>query len=74
MGRLDRRYLGQVPHQQVVDAMDRLPACGPAAMPQELDVEVAFVAWFRITFRPASQAPKGLPMSWFWIPSFAERL
>ena len=74
MGRDDRRYLRQVPHQQVVDAVNRLPICGPTAESQHLDVDVPFVDQFRITFRPYSQVSKGLPTRWFWIPSFAERL
>jgi len=63
-----------LPSQYVVDAMDRLPTCGPDSADEPLEIEVPLDGCFRVTFQPRKQARRGWPVTWIWIPSRAERI
>ena len=71
MGSSDIR---QLPSQYLVDAMDRLPPCGPDSVIETVDVTVPLVGRFRVTFVPRKQARRGWPTSWIWLPLQAEPL
>ena len=69
-----RHALSRIPGQYIVEAMDRLPPCGPAAKIRDLDIDVPFWGRFRVTFTPIRQAARGLPRRWIWVATSAERL
>ena len=70
----NRHDLRQVPGQYLVDAMDRLPLCGPDSSTQDLEIDVPFVGRFIVTFEPRRQVVRGFPARWVWIPTSAERV
>ena len=66
--------LSLIPGRCIVDAIDRLPACGPDSTVEEVAVDVAGWGRFRLCFRPLQLTVPRRERRWFWIASGAERL
>jgi hypothetical protein len=62
-----RRSKLQIPGQYIVDAMEKLPPCGPASTSQQIGVDVPFWGRFKVTFKPFKHSPQGWPPSWIWL-------
>ena len=69
-----RNEIRRVPGQYVVEAMDRLPACGPDSTSQQLEIDTEIWGRFRITYTPWKHTPRGWSTRWFWVAKSAERL
>jgi hypothetical protein len=63
--------LPKIPGRYIVDAMNRLPPCGPGSPCQQLGVELPIWGRFEVTFRPFKQVHGGGPPTWTWTATEA---
>ncbi len=66
-----RNCLSKIPARYIIDAMGRLPPCGPASTSQQLGVNLPIWGGFQITFRPLKQAHHGEAPTWTWAATQA---
>lgn len=71
MQALSRNWITKIPLRYIVAAMARLPAPGPAAERQQVDVDAGPAGRFRVTFIcMKSQVGRGA----YWMAQHADRL